>query len=125
MTNKPDIEVGMTTTEIKIGDTVRPRPMKVIDKFGTAYKCELENMKHIFFADELEPIPTPSPDVVEALKALILKLDAVNTATIGVFQMAVIHGMAYNGPNYAVELANAKAALAALTEAGWGKLPTT
>ncbi len=41
--------------------------------------------------------------VFNAIVNLLNKLDEVTDASIGIFQMAMIHGMVYNGPTYEVE----------------------
>lgn len=53
-----------------------------------------------------------SVSVVEAAQALVAKLDEVNAATLGVFVLAKVHGMEYNGPNYGAELESLRNALA-------------
>lgn len=55
---------------------------------------------------------------VEALRALVDKLDLMDRdpSLLGVFSLAAIHGMHYGGPNWAKELREAHAALAAAAE---------
>lgn len=49
--------------------------------------------------------------VEAAARALVAKLDEVGAATLGVYVLAKVHGMEYDGPNYGVELEALRAAL--------------
>lgn len=55
---------------------------------------------------EIEHLQPVTSELLEAAKALVLKLDQINDdpAFVGVFQMASIHGAPYSGPSWVAEL---------------------
>ena len=62
---------------------------------------------------ERYPAPPPRETPIDALRALVAKLEAIiaHPSYKAVFAIAMLHGQPYDGPDYAEELKRAKAAL--------------
>jgi hypothetical protein len=66
---------------------------------------------------KIQPLLRKLEIAVEALKDLCDAVDATNEASVGIFQIASIHGCKYSGPTHQLELKAAKEALAEMGKA--------